>query len=253
MFLYWCENLIIGLFMIIRIAIRPYTHPVEAVLPLFMVPFFTVHYGMFSYGHGTFLIHMFGTEALGEMAKLGIPEIILPVIESRQLYWPLAGLFAYQLLDWVRDTRERGLGSDSIKELTTAPYRRIIILHITIIASGFALAAVDQPTVGLLMLIGFKTGFDIYHWNKDEKSVEEKVHPVIDNKMKQKLDDFIDNPKITVNGKDVHFNSFEELKASKHYRLMQAISRMAIGNNGLKMAEEYIEARMKEKQDRYSR
>lgn len=252
-FLYWCENLIIGLFMILRIAIRPYTHPIEAVLPLLMVPFFAAHYGTFSYGHGTFLIHMFGTETLGEMAKLGIPEIILPVIDSRQLYWPLIGLFAYQLMDWVRDIREHGLGSDSIKELTTAPYRRIFILHITIIASGFALAAADQPTVGLLMLVGFKTGFDIYHWNKDKKSVEKKAHPVIDDKMKQKLDSFINSPKITINGKDVYFNSFEELKVSKHYRLMQAISRMAIGNNGLKMAEEYIETRMKEKQDQYSR
>jgi len=252
-FLYWFENIIIGLFTVIRFIVRPFSHPVELIFPLFMAPFFTFHYGAFCYGHGTFLINMFGKDALGEMAKLGIPDVILPVIETRQLFWPIAALFAFQLLDWVRDTMERGLGSDNIKVLMIAPYRRIIVLHITIIASGFALAAIDQPTIGLLLLIAFKTGFDIYHWDKDEKAVEERIHPVIDEKTKNKLDEFIDNPKITINGKEIQYNSFEELKASRHYGLLQATFRMIGGNNKLKEIENYIENRIKEKQDPYSR
>ena len=250
-FLYWCENIIIGFFMILRIVVRPYHHKVELSLPLFMAPFFTIHYGMFCYGHGTFLFSLFGAEALGELAKMPIPDVILPVIESRQLFWPLAALFSYQLLDWVRDTLERGLGSDSIKDLTTAPYKRIVVLHITILASGFALASLDHPTIGLLLLILFKTAFDIYHWNKDEKKSDQQKTLVLNDAAKKKIDDLIENPKITINGKTTHFDSFKDLQASKYYGLMKGLLSVTGGKNGLKRAEEYIEARIKEKQERY--
>lgn len=247
-FLYWCENLIIGLFMIARIVIRPYTHKSELTFPLFLAPFFAIHYGMFCYGHGTFIIHLFGGNALGEMAKLGIPDIILPIIESRHLFWPLAALFAYQLLDWVRDTMERGLGSDSIKDLTKAPYKRIMISHISIITSGFALEAANQPTIGLLLLLAIKTAFDIHHWNQDEKK-QANIH-VINEKAKKKMDEFIENPKISINGKDIYFDNYEDFKTSKYYGMMETMFKMTGGNREWKMAEEYLEARMKEKQDR---
>jgi len=51
----------------------------------------------------------------------------------------------------------RGNGSDGIKDLMVAPYRRIIVLHLAIIASGFVLSAMNEPLAGLLILIVFKT------------------------------------------------------------------------------------------------
>lgn len=245
-FLYWLENLIIGVFMILRIVIRPYSHAVELAMPVFLAPFFAVHYGMFCFGHGTFVIGLFGKELAPELAGMGIPEIILPIIESRQLLWPLMGLLAYQLLDWIRDTTERGLGSDGVAQLTTAPYRRIIVLHITIIASGFVLTTLHEPLAGLLLLIVFKTWMDLYHWNKDEQAAT-KGKPVINKKIKQKVDAFLDDPRITVNGREYHYNSFEELKASGHYGLMKALLRMAGGGGQLREIETYVEQRFRER------
>lgn len=246
-FLYWLENLIIGGFMILRIVIRPYSHAVEFVLPVFFAPFFALHYGAFCFGHGMFVVSLFGKGLTPELAAMDIPEIILPVIESRQLLWPLMGLLAYQLLDWVRDASERGLGSDGIKQLTVAPYRRIMVLHITIIASGFALGSLHEPLAGLLLLIVFKTWMDIYHWNKDEQAASRKKKPVINAKIKQKVDAFLDDPKITVNGREIRYNSFEELRASKHYSLMQALLRMTGGGGQLREIEAYVEQRLRER------
>jgi hypothetical protein len=142
---------------------------------------------------------------------------------------------------------ERGLGSDGIKQLTTAPYRRIIILHITIIASGFAMVALNEPLAGLLLLIVFKTGMDIYHWNKDEKAVAKNETPVIDEKVKRKVDAFLDDPKITINGKETRYNSFEELKNSRHYGLMKAVIRMLAGNQQIEAIEAYVEQQERER------
>ena len=246
-FLYWLENLIIGAIMILRMIIRPYSHAVELAMPTFLVPFFTFHYGMFCFVHGTFVVSLFGEGLPPELAGMDIPEIIWPLIESRHLFWPLMGLLAYNLLDWARDVSERGLGSDGIKQLTTAPYRRIIILHITIIASGFAMVALNEPLAGLLLLIVFKTGMDIYHWNKDEKAVAKNETPVIDEKVKRKVDAFLDDPKITINGKETRYNSFEELKNSHHYGLMKAMVRMLAGNQQIAAIEAYVEQRDRER------
>lgn len=246
-FLYWLENLIIGAFMIVRILTRRYSHPVELAFPVFLAPFFTFHFGMFCYVHGMFVINLFGKGLTGELAGMDIPEIILPLIENRHLFWPVMALFTLQLFDWLRDINQRDFGSDGIKDITTAPYRRIIVLHITILGSGFALATLNEPLAGLLILIAFKTGMDIYHWNKDEKAIIADKSFVINEKIKNKIDTFLNNPKITVNGKEVHFNSYEELKASKHYNLMTALMRMLGGGKNFKEIEKYIEQQARQR------
>ncbi len=249
-FLYWLENLIIGAIMILRMLIRPYSHAVEIALPVFLVPFFTFHYGMFCFVHGTFVISLFGQGLPPELADMNVPEIIWPLIESRLLFWPLMGLLAYQLLDWFRDIDERGLGSDGIKQLTVAPYRRIIVLHITIIASGFAMVALNEPLVGLLLLIALKTGMDIYHWNKDEQAVVQTNTPEIDAKIKRRVEEFLDDPRIVINGKETRYESFEDLKNSSHYGLMKAIIRMTTGNQQLEAIEAYVQKRDRQRKGR---
>lgn len=248
-FLYWLENLIIGVFTVIRFIARPYQHPIDAIIPLFMAPFFAFHYGMFCYGHGTFIIGLFGKDLPENITSGGVFNAIIPVIASNHLFWPVAALFAYQLLDWIRDTYKYGLGGDGIKDLMTAPYRRIIVLHITIIASGFALSALDEPVSGLIILIVLKVIFDIYHWNKDEKGTFPSDDLVIDQKMKQKIDQFIESPYVKINGETTHYNNFSELKASKHYKLMRSIFRIMGGNRHIGAIEAYIEERIKNKAD----
>lgn len=247
-FLYWLENVIIGIFMILRILARRYSHPVELAMPLFLAPFFTFHFGMFCYVHGSFVIALFGKGLSNDLAQMEIPEIIVPLIQAHHLFWPVLALFIFQLMDWLRDINERGFGSDGIKDLTTAPYRRIVVLHITILASGFALGALNEPLIGLLLLIAFKTGVDIYHWDKDEKALSSAAPPVITDKMQHKLDAFIDQPTITVNGKEIHYKSFDELKSSKHYKFMLAIFRMIGGGKNIKEMEAYIDQKIRHRE-----
>lgn len=248
-FLYWIENLIIGFFMILRILIRRYSHPIELIMPLFLVPFFTLHYGIFCLVHGSIIINLFGKGLPGEFAGMDIPEIILPFIQSQHLFWPIVALFIYQLVDWLRDSNERGLGRDGIKELTTAPYHRIMVLHVTIIASGFALGTLNEPLSGILLLIAFKTGIDIYHSNKAEKVAITTESNALDKKTKNKIKSFLDNPVIKVNGKEIRYNSFEELKTSKYYTLMQTMMRILGNANKMQEIESYIEQQTRKRNE----
>ena len=153
-----------------------------------------------------------------------------------------AGLITHELQTVV--------GSDGIKQLTVAPYRRIIVLHITIIASGFAMSALNEPLIGLLLLIAFKTGMDIYHWNRDEQAAAQSETLVIDEKIKRKVDAFLDDPKVTINGRETRYDSFDDLKNSSHYRLLKAMVRMTAGNQQFKAIEAYVEQQDRERKSR---
>ena len=79
------------------------------------------------------------------------------------------------------------------------------------------------------------------------QSTAKNSSPDIDQTIKNKIDAFLDNPNIFVNGEEIHFSSFEELKASKHYTLLQSLMRVAGKTDQLKDIEAYIEERIKQR------
>ena len=250
-FLYWLENLIIGLFTIIRFAIRPYSHAIELIFPLLLAPFFAFHYGMFCFIHGSFVVSLFGNDLLNGINNQEIPAVILPIIEMRHLFWPVIALLTYQLIDYIRDSLRVGLGSDNVITLMTAPYRRIIVLHLTIIISGFALTALNEPLAGLIILIILKMAFDIHFYLKDEKKTTQIKEPqkdiVLDEKMKAKIDQMIDNPTVTINGNKIHFETYEEFQNSKYYGMMKTMVRLIAGGKQWNAVETYVQQRLAEK------
>ena len=125
-FLYWLENLIIGVFTLLRLLVRIYHHVIEYVVVLFIVPFFTLHYGIFCLGHGSFVFSLFGPEGVDSSGFFGALELVWPTLQSNHLMLAALCLLLLQVFDWIRDIRQHGLGFDSIKELMVAPYRRAI-------------------------------------------------------------------------------------------------------------------------------
>lgn len=49
----------------------------------------------------------------------------------------------------------------------TAPYKRVVILRLTIIFGGFAAMALGSPVYALLLLIGIKTALDLKSHQKE--------------------------------------------------------------------------------------
>lgn len=241
-FLYWFENLVIGAFTLARMVIRPYQHPIELVFPLFFAPFFLLHYGMFCWGHGGFVISLFGPEG---MDGFDLWPAVTEVLSTNHLLLAALTFPVIQALEWRRSINRHGLGADGVKDLMTRPYRRIVVLHIAIIGSGFALAALNEPLAGLLALIAAKTASDVWHWRKDNAEPEKPKIDVSPAKLQEMADKY-PRPVVTVNGEEREFESFAAMRASKEFRMAQALMRVIGAGEELQAMCAYMDMRIEQ-------
>jgi hypothetical protein len=58
----------------------------------------------------------------------------------------------------------------ALKELMGAPYGRIVVLHVTLIASGFLVQALQAPVAGALLLIGLKLAYDLVTLSRERRT-----------------------------------------------------------------------------------
>ena len=242
-FLYWMENLVIGVFTFARMVARPYGHGLDLIFPLFLAPFFAFHYGMFCWGHGTFVIALFGPE---EWNGFELPAAIMTMLAAPTMLVALVALALIQAMDWIKDVRARGFGAEGVKDLMVKPYRRIVVLHVSIIATGFALAALEEPLAGLVILVVVKTVSDVYHWRKHEAADSESDQVEISAEEIAKIAAEYPRPVITVNGKEKEFESFEALRNSKEFRMVLAVMRMVGGGRHMAALNRYFDARIAE-------
>lgn len=246
-FLYWFENLVIGFFTLARFVVRPYKHFLDLFVPLFFAPFFALHYGMFCTVHGSFVISVFGDERVSSQGFFEVYGQIPGLLGDNYLLFAAAAFVLLQLMDWIMDSMENGPRCDNVKDLMTQPYRRIIVLHLTIIGSGFALGTMDEPLSGLILLIVLKIAFDIYHWHKDElRGAENKNDILLNPEMLEKMNKRFPEPSVKVNGKENSYGSFEELKNSNHYRMMTSVLRLMGSSRDIKAIEAYMDMKISE-------
>lgn len=161
LFLFWFENIVVGVFNVARMLT---VRPAEGGRPgerLFLVPFFCVHYGMFTAVHGLFVISLFGD--MGEASgRLPDPALVSRIISEQHLALPVAGLVLSHGYSFVVNFLLRGeYRNVTTRELMVRPYRRIVLLHVTLLAAGGLLTALDAPVLGLVLLIVLKIIMDL--------------------------------------------------------------------------------------------
>jgi hypothetical protein len=161
-FLYWLENVVIGVRTLISMAISGIVaREMNPWGVLFFCAFFTVHYGIFCFGHGSFVVGMFGDHALGG-ASLDLVATARMLFETLPgLRYGLASIVLWQILILILAIVRGDLAKTDPLSLMGAPYPRIIILHITIIFGAFLLLALDEPVAGLVVMALVKTAFDV--------------------------------------------------------------------------------------------
>lgn len=242
-FLYWMENVVIGAVMILRMVVRRYESPFELAFPLFLAPFFAFHYGMFCWGHGTFVVSLFGDFP----DRMELVPAALEVLAEPTMLAALASLVFLQLFDWQKDVAKHGFGTDSVKDVMVAPYRRIVVLHITILASGFLLGVLEEPLAGLVLLVALKTIFDLWHFEHDRQAAEEEAFELSPKDL-EKMNAMYAEPKVTVNGEERRFASFAELARSKELKMALGIMRLVGGKKEIKVIETYLAMKIAEEQ-----
>ena len=177
-FLYWLENVIIGLLNIPKILScrtpsggRSGRRESLGSL-MFLSGFFAFHYGMFCYGHYMFL--SFTYETLPAWA--GITSALF----SPLLFWSLLGLALSHFISMLVNFYGKGeYKTRSPNKQMFMPYSRIVILHVVIIFSGALAVAMGQGLAMLVLLVLIKIGFDLAAHLVEHSEKENLIAPSV--------------------------------------------------------------------------
>lgn len=164
-FLYWLENLIIGLVALARMIAASVSESLAGLIAMaFIGPFFIVHYGMFCFVHGVF-VSVFANISDGGTPGFPTPLGLIQEALASGANMPtfVFAIIAVQVVLFVQDYILRGeyLTASVDKEMM-APYGRIVVLHIGLFAGAFALVALNEPMIGILALIFLRALWGVF-------------------------------------------------------------------------------------------
>lgn len=162
MLLFWLENVVIGALNVVRMLVaRSPDAPGGA--KLFMIPFFTVHYGIFTLVHGIFVFVLFSGGAMdGPASPPALVEGVWDAVVTWNLEWGLLALTASHVVSFVTNFIGRGeYRRRSVGALMFAPYGRVVVLHLAILGGGFLAMSLGAPTSALVILILLKIVVDL--------------------------------------------------------------------------------------------
>ncbi len=165
LFLYWAENLVIGFYNVLRMIYWGMSDIGFMIAAVFTSFFFTFHYGAFCFGHGVFILALFGREGggwagtqTGTGAFGGFFDVVSPAI----VVGILASMISHGMsfaLNYIGRQEYKHL---DLTQLMFAPYRRVMILHLVIIFGGGVTMAMGSPLGALVILVMLKTGMDMW-------------------------------------------------------------------------------------------
>lgn len=158
--LYWVENVVIGLINVMRMATTP------GRKKWFLIVFFSVHYGIFCFGHLMAINGLFG-ESLG-VANVWDYFLGVSVSEQGTAMWrspqiiAIGGIAASHLFSYFSNFVGRGeYLRTSTNELMSRPYGRIIVLHVAIIIGAALVEWLGSPVSMLVVLVIAKIALDL--------------------------------------------------------------------------------------------
>ena len=185
--LYWSENLVIGFYTILKIVFSSVSHPAIHLGKFILIPFFIIHYGGFTAGHGLFLLAIF-KEDIAKRVLEGLTwpfflifiELLFNVVKQMYLIIPsqmkiaILSLFISHGVSFVYNYLLKGeYASDKPPNLMAAPYKRVIIMQFAILGGGYWAMILGSPVALLFILVVLKTIFDVILHLRSHKKVED--------------------------------------------------------------------------------
>jgi hypothetical protein len=182
--LYWAENLVIGFYNILKIAIVKVSIPSLHLVKLLAIPFFCLHFGGFCGGHGLFLLTIFkfgggGESLFPEQTWPGHLVFLQMLISAVTTFWRerlpgmeelIFSLFISHGISFVQNyLKKKEYTFLTIRELMVMPYNRIAVLQVAVVAGGMLTMMLDSPAAMLYILIFFKICVDVYLHMKEHR------------------------------------------------------------------------------------
>jgi hypothetical protein len=189
MFWCWMENVLTGAFNVLRMAaargtivpksvnlptdqVPPFLNPaamgnLSALAKLFFIPFFIIHYGIFTLVHGVFIFALFGG---GQLTPTGPgsftidhPFQNLHNVLPEGIFIVLLGMIASHGISFVKNFIQNGeYRQANVQQLMMQPYSRVVVLHLTIILGGAAVMITGSNQAAVAALVLFKIVVDLF-------------------------------------------------------------------------------------------
>lgn len=159
--LFWIENVTVGLFNALKMLLATPSVTSIWIAKLFIVPFFCVHYGLFTLAHGVFVFGFFGGY-FSEFDSFPNGNPVFQRIADFQLGWAVLALFLSHLVSFAINYVGKGEYKQAkLMELMFQPYSRVVILHVTIVIGAFLVVLANAPAYVLVILILLKIFIDV--------------------------------------------------------------------------------------------
>ena len=173
--LFWIENLIIGVFNLLKmiiVAIRG-----SQKRDLFLSLFFVLHYGLFCAAHGQFLVHILGVEALASDVSAAsdqygplslFVDAVGFVMYFVDTYSPvillgILGLILSHLVSFIENfLLQGGIYKEAVDKLMGKPYKQILIMHAGLIFGAIAIQNFGSSVWLLAVIVALKIALDLY-------------------------------------------------------------------------------------------
>ena len=160
MFLYWMENVVVGAFNVLRMykargfveIIKPEHLWIRKAGKLGVIFFFILHYGIFTLVHGVFVYFLFGPFDM-------TPFMVLVGVSALTLSHAIS-----YLINFIGNGEYERVHEAM---LLSQPYKRVIVLHFSIIAGGFFVMVLGAPAIALAIFVLCKTCIDVVAHNKE--------------------------------------------------------------------------------------
>jgi hypothetical protein len=159
--LYWSENVVVGLFNVLRMASADPQEPILWAGKLIIIPFFIVHYGMFTFVHGMFILALFGGPQANLARAINVAGLV-QAVRGAGIGYAILFLFLSHGFSFFHNYIGSGeYRRVNLMQLMAQPYARIVVLHLTTLLGGFAATAAGAPLIAVVVLVLLKTAVDL--------------------------------------------------------------------------------------------
>ncbi len=199
--LYWVENGIVGALNIPKILLAAGPSTRASAPKATIVPFFLIHYGMFWFVHGIFVLTLpmfmglrglsgrLGPDFVPELGPDGVPDVsfvgdlFAPVdlgLQWEVVAWGAVGLALSHGASFVFNyLGRREYLTVSPPAQAFAPYGRLVTLHVAIILGAFVSLSLGGPLGAVVVLVLLKTAIDLALHIREHRTAQARVSPTV--------------------------------------------------------------------------
>jgi hypothetical protein len=167
LFAYWAENVVIGFFSLLKMIFAQdddrgwFIILLTVFMKIIGCSFFIVHFGGFTAIHGVVLyaiVHEFLNVQIQPLELLYMGRYVVAALF-------LSHGYSFVVNYLIKGERHQTKDRDPMFE----PYRRVIVMHLTLVFGTGCIIFLGQPFFMLLVLVILKTSVDLYAHLKERK------------------------------------------------------------------------------------